>query len=87
MCNICMLQFEAKALVELSASDEVWEGEIFLCVVCVCVFFCFRFKDQAYHMCYVNVQQHLHAGANPDDRLQKAYAEFTRMCKRFKIRP
>ena len=38
MCNICMLQFEAKALVELSASDEVWEGEIFLCVVCVCVF-------------------------------------------------
>ena len=39
MCNICMLQFEAKALVELSASDEVWEGEIFLCVVCVCVCF------------------------------------------------
>ena len=37
MCNICMLQFEAKALVELSASDEVWEGEIF-CVWCVCVF-------------------------------------------------
>ena len=37
-----MLQFEAKALVELSATDEVWEGEN---CVCVYLFLLFQIQD------------------------------------------
>ena len=79
-----MLQFEAKALVELSATDEVWEGENVLLLLFI--FLPVQIQDKPYHMLCV-CATNWPAGDNPDDRLQKAYAEFTRMCKSFKIRP
>ena len=86
-CAVCLqmcicLRITFEALVELSQTDEVWEGHV-TCVLCSNLPQWMANSSICYSVYFIYV---MFAGANQDDRLQKAYAEYTRMCRQHKIR-